>query len=102
MSSGSIADRRFAVVRDVIHEWDPYLLLAGGAPNDEFDSEIRSIVKQIPRIGSANDAAGAVSRVFMSAFSNDARFSTENCAAVGAKLYAALEENGLVERGPSA
>ena len=36
------ADYKLAlqVVGAVVHEWDPYSLLAGGCPADEFDSEI--------------------------------------------------------------
>lgn len=32
--------RALEVVGSVIHDWDPYGLIAGGAPADEFDSEI--------------------------------------------------------------
>ena len=56
------------VVRQVIHEWDPYGLLAMGAPQDEWDSEIRSLVDQVGRIACEKDAALAISRIFSSAF----------------------------------
>ena len=36
----------FLVTR-VIAEWDPYALLAGGAPRDEFDAEIASVATQV-------------------------------------------------------
>ena len=54
------------ITADVIRKWDPYQLLAGGAPRDEWDSEISSVVAQIPRMHSATDAAAAVCRVFAS------------------------------------
>ena len=47
------------IVRAVIHAWDPYSLLASGCPADEFESEIASVVAQIPRINSETDAASA-------------------------------------------
>jgi hypothetical protein len=66
-----------------------------GAPADEWDSEIASVVTQIPRIKSENDAADAVSRVFSSAFQPDG-FSPSDCAEVGRQLYLALHNSGLL------
>ena len=91
------ADYKLAlqVVGEVVREWDPYALLAGGCPADEFDSEIASVVTQIPRIKSEKDATLALSRVFSSAFERD-RFTPDECAGAGSKLFAALLANGLV------
>jgi len=58
----------WAVTAEVIREWDPHALYADGAPADELDREIASLVAQIPRIKSAADAAQAISRVFGSSF----------------------------------
>ena len=91
------ADYKLAlqVVGEVVRTWDPYCLLAGGCPADEFDSEIAGVVAQIPRIKSAKDATLALSRIFSSAFEAE-RFAPDECAAEGAKLFAALSANGLV------
>ena len=83
--------RAFAVAREVIHEWDPYGLLASGAPEDEFDSEIASIVRQFPRIQSRRDAVLVVSRVFSSSF-EPKQFTPEQCEQAGEKLYEALKK----------
>jgi len=91
-------DRAFAIVREVIHEWDPYGLIGGGAPADEWDSEIASLVAQIPRIRSQNDAAHTVSRVFSSAFQPEG-FSPVDCAEVGRRLYSSLTQSGLPAGG---
>jgi hypothetical protein len=88
--------RAVQVVRTVINEWDPYGLLKIGCPKDEFDSEVASIVSQIPRIDSPIAAAHAISRVFGDAFSDTNYFSRDNCADVGAKLYRALAESRLI------
>lgn len=88
-------DRAFAIVRDAIHAWDPYRLIAGGAPADEWDSEIASVVAQIPRIRSQSDAAHAISRVFSSALEPEG-FGPEDCARVGRRLYSSLCEAGLL------
>ena len=83
------------VVTRVIAEWDPYALLAGGAPRDEFDAEIASVATQVPRIKSATDAAYIVSRVFSSSF-EPAPFTPEACAQVGKRLFAELQAHGFV------
>jgi hypothetical protein len=84
-----------ALVTRVIAEWDPYALLAGGAPRDEFDAEIASVVTQVPRIKSATDAADIVSRVFSSSFEPDL-FTPEACAQVGKRLFAELRARRFV------
>ena len=82
------------VTAAIVKAWDPYGLLAGGAPGDELDREIASLVAQIPRMASATDAAYAFSRIFGSSFEPH-RFTPESCEEVGQKLYAALKEHGL-------
>jgi hypothetical protein len=87
-------ERAIRVVGEVVRRWDPYALLAGGCPPDEFDSEIAFVVAQIPRIRSRADAAHALSRVFSSAFEPE-RFRPEDCAQAGVELYEALVAAGL-------
>ena len=85
-----------SIVRRVIHEWDPYSLLAGGAPEDEFDGEIRSVVRQVDRIGSPADAAHLISQVFSSAFEAE-RFAPADCRESGERLYRALRDAQSIE-----
>lgn len=88
----------FEIVRAVIHEWNPYGLLAEGSPNDdEFDSEIRSIVRQRDRIHGQNDAVAVVSRVFGSSFGDSEKFRPEACVEVGSKIFKGLQDAGLLE-----
>jgi hypothetical protein len=82
------------VVRDLVHEWDPHGLLAGGAPRDEFDMEIAQLVSQVPRIRTVGDAISSVSMVFSAAFEPEL-FTPGHCAEVGQKLYDALTKSGL-------
>lgn len=88
-------ERALRVVSDVVRRWDPYGLLAGGCPPDEFDSEIAAVVTQVPRIHSASDAAHALSRVFSSSFEPE-RFQPEDCAEPGVDLYRTLLAEGLL------
>ena len=84
-----------AVVAKVIKEWDPYALLEGGAPDDEFDSEVSLVVAQVSRITSPSDAAQAISRVFSAQFEPNL-FTPELCAQVGEQLFTELKSHGYV------
>jgi len=83
-----------SLVARVVAEWDPYALLAGGSPHDEFASEIASVVSQVSRIKSATDAAHVISRVFSSSF-EPCLFTPEACAQVGERLFSELQAHGL-------
>jgi hypothetical protein len=95
MNSRADYDLALQVVSAVIRDWGPYGLPASGCPADEFASEITSVVVQIPRIKSKQDATFALSRVFSSAFEPE-RFTPNDCAVAGANLFAALSVNGLL------
>ena len=83
--------RNEAVVRKVIHEWDPYHLLESGAPADEWDREILQIARLVGTFTSPSQAAEVGSDVFSRAFQPEG-FSEEDCADVGRKLYHALKK----------
>jgi hypothetical protein len=91
-------DRAFAAVREVIHRWDPYGLIKSGAPDDEWNSEIASVVAQIPHIKSENDAAQAISRVFSQAFQPEG-FALPDCSDVGRQLLSAIQNLDRPEVG---
>jgi hypothetical protein len=91
--------RALGLVGAVVREWDPYGLIGGGAPADEFDSEIAAVVGQIPRIKTEREAVLALSRVFSSAFAPDS-FTPEQCAEAGKRLFSSLSANGFVNGQP--
>jgi hypothetical protein len=84
--------QKWDVTAGIIRDWDPYGLLGGGAPGDEFDGEIASLVAQIPRIRSAADATQAIARIFASSFEAHS-FTEETCSEVGKHLYASAQES---------
>jgi hypothetical protein len=88
-------EQALSVVRGVIREWDPYSLLAGGAPNDEFDHQVAQLVARSRKIESPADATRAVSEVFSESF-DAADFPLGSCAHVGERLFAALSAAGLL------
>jgi len=58
-------DRALSIMHEAL-QWDPYSLIEGGAPCDEFDSEAAQLVSRIPQIHSPTDASVALSQVFFS------------------------------------
>jgi len=88
-------EQALSVVRGVIHEWDPYALLAGGAPTDEFDHQVAQLVARSRGVQSPADATRAVSEVFSESF-GATDFPPESCADVGRRLFSALAEASLL------
>jgi Domain of unknown function (DUF1871) len=83
------------ITAEVIRSWDPYDLIRGGAPRDEFDKEIALVVAQIRDMHSASDATRAISRIFSSSI-DEASFTEQECSAVGEQLYVALKARELI------
>ncbi len=81
------------IVRTSIHRIDPYSLLEGGSPEDEFDSEINSITSQLQRCHSGKDVSHAIARVLNSAFSE--KYLPEEFEKEGNIIYNSLIENQL-------
>ena len=91
-------EKALVIVGSVVRAWDPYCLLEGGAPSDEFDAEIAQLVTHIlPRISTPADAAQAISTVFSAAF-EPVLFTPAQCTEPGQELFARLVEAGLVSR----
>lgn len=89
-------DAALAIVREVIANWDPYALIAGGAPPDEFDREVARIVARVPHINSPGQAAYELSAVFSEAF-DPAHFALHDCCVVGTTLYERLTNAGFIQ-----
>lgn len=83
------------LVRTLIHEWDPYALIAGGAPDDEWDHEIAKIVEHLAYIHRPEDAVLILSKIFSDAFIPE-DFPPEACQEIGERLYYLLKEENLL------
>jgi hypothetical protein len=90
-------EKALVVVESVVRDWNPYSLLDGETPGDEFDAEIAQLVTYIPSISSPTDAALAISAVFSKAFEPEL-FKPSDCSAPGKELFARLASAGLVRR----
>lgn len=88
-------EQMFSLVQMVINGWDPYKLLESGAPEDEFESEVASVVAKIKTIKTENDAAKVLSEVFSEAFEPHL-FTVEACASVGRELFHELKKAKFV------
>ena len=95
--SASDYDRLLSVIGEVIRDWDPYALLAGGAPRTEFDDEIARLAPRLHGVSSAEEATRAVVEVFSAQF-GAADFGSDQCEDVGQRLFTALREAGLLTR----
>ena len=84
-----------SVVRSLVHRWDPYNLLKGGAPKDEWDDAIRMIVARVHTVREPSDATRVVSRVF-SCLLGPAEFTLEMCESCGQELFQGLKSEGLL------
>ncbi len=85
----------FAIVREAISRWDPDGLLGGGAPPDEWDSEVAKVVAKIPRMTCGNDVAEALSAVFAGPQGLQTFQATE-LRTIGAQLFDALSKANLL------
>jgi uncharacterized protein DUF1871 len=94
MKTRSDYDAAIDLVASVINAWDPYSLIQGGSPPDEFEAEIATLVPRIKHIHSPDDAAREIATIFAAAF--EPHFTPEVCAKVGAQLYSRLQEAGLL------
>ncbi len=84
------AQRAYAIVTEIVNEWDPYGLLAMGAPPDEFGPEIADVVARLPEVTSATEGARVLSEVFGRWFHPE-DFPIEGCTEPGYALYLALQ-----------
>lgn len=90
-SYGTEGEKKLAIVREEIQKWDPYGLLAGGCPRDEFESEVASIAAKINEKMTLTDLTELISDVFMQAF-DDSSFSFNHCKEVAEKIYQRLHD----------
>lgn len=90
------------IVKDVIDAWDPEGLLEQGAPQDEYDDEVRSIVHKIAQVHNYRTSIELIALVFKTHFEHLAtRYSYAFCKGVGEKLFNLLKANKLVDLSKS-
>jgi hypothetical protein len=88
-------ERAVQIVGYVIHKWDPYGLLASGAPADEFSDEIARIVVAASKAQGPNDLADALSAILSQAFEPHA-FTPADCLFHASKIFYRLRDEKLI------
>jgi hypothetical protein len=81
-----------ARLREFLNAWDPYCLIAGGAPENEFDSERADIYQALKSGGIASEAelGRRIATIFRRAF--DSSFTPENCADLAQSIWSWWQE----------
>lgn len=80
----------FSVITDEVKRWDPFGLVAGGAPDDEFNIEVARIQKGLPLIESPEGLAETIQTVFLKSFNN--KFPLDDCMQVADKIWNRINE----------
>jgi len=57
-------DDAFRIVRAAVASWDPFGILGGGAPEDEWDQEIARLLPRIQRAITSADVAREIAVAF--------------------------------------
>jgi hypothetical protein len=77
-----------------IKKLDPYGLIAGGAPSNEFDSEVAKISTEALKPTSVRDFASFIAEVLNESFGKG--FSTDSCLPVAKEIRSELKQKGLL------
>lgn len=83
-------------VMQVLNEWDPYDLIQGGAPENEFAEEATQIAARIKKIETTTELAQVISDVFSKNFESD-QFPIEACIPAATTIFRALEARRLLK-----
>ncbi|GFZ75898.1 hypothetical protein GCM10010978_16860 [Compostibacillus humi] len=78
------------IVTKHINQWDPEYLLELGAPDDEYEYEIKQIVKAVLESKDEIEVAEAIQDTFRRAF--DREYDYEECHTIAAKIWKELYE----------
>ncbi len=76
-----------ARIREFVNAWDPMVLIERGAPQDEYDPEIRDIRQSLEsgHIGSESALAACIAAVFTKWFGDP--FTAEMCSEVARGIW---------------
>ncbi len=84
------------IVKQALNEWDPYDLIKGGAPENEFAEEATQVAAKIRKTEKQADLALVISDIFTRKFENN-QFSVEACLPVASRIFGDLEARRLLK-----
>ncbi|KIO63392.1 hypothetical protein B4064_3222 [Caldibacillus thermoamylovorans] len=76
------------IVTKHINNWDPIYLLAGGAPDDEYEDEIEQIVEAVLKSKDEIEIAEAIRSIFEFSFTMD--FDFDKCYIIAKSIWEEL------------
>jgi len=80
-------DELFACVKEAIDEWDPFRLLIGGAPGDEYNEEVAQIIAGLRNCRIITDIQDLVFNVFKRNFGDDSVGNKEAYSSVARAIF---------------
>ncbi len=83
-----MAHSEMLAIRGFLNEWDPYELVAGGAPENELESEAQCILGKLHsgEVKTQADLAAYISALFSKQF--EPIFTPGNCAGIAQVIWA--------------
>jgi hypothetical protein len=84
------------ILRTAVASWDPFGLLGGGAPEDEWDEEIASLLPKIQRAKTPADVAREIAVVFGGGIGGTS-ISIKETSDVAANIFLRLKTAGLLK-----
>ena len=85
------------IVKQALNEWDPYDLIHGGAPEDEFAEEAALIAAKINQVETPAELGKVISDIFSKSFETDL-FSVEACLPVADQLFSELKARDFLKK----
>jgi hypothetical protein len=89
-------DQAISILRTAVARWDPFGLLGGGAPADEWDAEIALLLPKIQKANTAVEIARQLAAVLGERL-GDTLLSSEECNTVAVEIYLRLKTDGLLD-----
>jgi hypothetical protein len=77
----------FAKVKGFLDAWDPYCLVSGGAPGDQFEPEASAVAQALAsrKVQSEHELAAYIADLFAEWY--DSSFTPQNCLPVAHRIW---------------
>lgn len=85
----------FDVVEKHVNQWDLMDLLSLGAPDDEYEDEIKRIASSLPQIQNESDLASKIKEIFDHSFGSD--FSYDKCSYIAQIIWMDFSRGNMLE-----
>jgi hypothetical protein len=83
------------IVKQALNEWDPFDLIHGGAPDNEFTAEATQIAARIKKHETPTALAKVISDIFSKNFESNL-FPVETCLPIASRIFKDLEARSLL------